>query len=75
MITLASLTKVTDALPEIGTKCLVYGTVAGWSVATFTDRNWTYGYKYPSAWFCKSGRQMSKKTITHWTPLPEVPEK
>lgn len=69
MITLSSLTKVTDALPEIGTKCLVYGTAAGWSVAVFTDRNRTYGYHYKTAWFCKSGRQMSKKTITHWVEL------
>lgn len=70
-ITLNNLTKVTDALPEIGTKCLVYGTAGGYTVAIFTDRNWTYGYKYKEAWFCKSGRQMSKKTITHWCELGE----
>ena len=70
-ITLSSLTKVTDSLPEIGTKCLVYSTAGGFTVAVFTDRNITYGYRYKTAWFCKFGRQMSKKTITHWCELGE----
>ena len=69
MITLSSLTSVTDGLPEIGTKCLVYSTQGGYAVAVFTDRNWTYGYKYKEAWFTKSGRQMSKKTIVGWVGL------
>lgn len=73
MITLSDLTSVTDGLPEIGTKCLVYSTAGGYTVAKFTDRNITYGYKYKEAWFTKSGRQMSKKTITHWLPLPDNP--
>lgn len=68
-IKLSSLTKVTDALPEIGTKCLVYSTAGGFTVAVFTDRNWTYGYHYKEAWFCKSGRQMSKKTVIAWVGL------
>lgn len=68
------LIKVTDSLPEIGTEVLVYSTLGGFSVARFTDRNWTYGYHYKTAWFTKSGRQMSKKTVTHWMELPERPE-
>lgn len=68
------LIKVTDALPEKETDVLVYSTLGGYSVAKFTDRNWTYGYHYKSAWFTKSGRQMSKKTVTHWAELPEPPK-
>lgn len=66
MITLNDLTKVTDALPEIGTKCLVYSTVGGYTVAKFTDRNSSYGYHRDEAWFTKNGRQMSKKTVAGW---------
>jgi hypothetical protein len=68
MITLSSLTKVTDGLPEIGTKCLVYSMVGGYTVAVFTDKIGTVG-RYKSAWFCKSGRQMSKKTVVGWVEL------
>lgn len=71
MITLSSLTKVTDGLPEKGTQCLVYSTQGGFTVARFTDRNWTYGYKYKEAWFCKSGRQMSRKNVVAWVGLEE----
>lgn len=71
MITLNDLTKITDALPEIGTVCLIYTTQGGYTVATFTDRNWTYGYKYKEAWFCKSGRQMSRKNVVAWVGLEE----
>lgn len=71
MITLADLTKVTDGLPEIGTVCLIYTVQGGFTVAKFTDRNITYGYKYPSAWFTKSGRQMSRKTVVAWVGLEE----
>jgi hypothetical protein len=73
-MTTDDLIKVTDRLPEKGTDCLVYSTQGGYSVAKFTDRNLTYGYHYKEAWFTKSGRQMSKKTITHWAELPERPE-
>lgn len=69
MITLADLTKVTDGLPDIGTMCLVSSTQGGYTVAKFTDRNITYGYKYKEAWFTKSGRQMSKKTVIAWVEL------
>lgn len=68
MITLNDLTKVTDGLPEIGTTCLVYSMVGGFTVATYTDRIGTVG-RYKSAWFCKSGRQMSRKTIVGWVGL------
>lgn len=69
MIKLSDLTKVTEALPEKGTKCLVYSTLGGYSVAKFTDWNSTCGYHYKEAWFCKSGRQMSKKTVIAWAGL------
>jgi hypothetical protein len=68
MITLSALTSVTDGLPEIGTKCLVYSTQGGYAVAVFTDRIGTVG-RYKEAWFCKSGRQMSKKTVVSWVGL------
>lgn len=68
MITLSSLTKISDGLPEIGTICLIYTVQGGYTVATFTDRIGTVG-KYPEAWFCKSGRQMSRKTIVGWVGL------
>lgn len=74
-MTNADLIKVTDRLPDKGTECLVYSTLGGYSICTFTDRNSTYGYRYKSVWFTKSGRQMSKKTITHWCYLPERPGK
>jgi carotenoid cleavage dioxygenase-like enzyme len=69
-----TLIKVTDHLPQKGTECLVYSTQGGFSICRFTDINSTYGYHYKEAWFTKSGRQMSKKTITHWAELPERPE-
>lgn len=69
MITLSDLTKVTDGLPEIGTVCLIYTVQGGYTVAKFTDRNITYGYRYESAWFTKSGRQMSRKTVVGWVGL------
>lgn len=68
MITLSSLTKVTDSLPEIGTKCLVYSTQGGFTVATYTDKIGSVG-RYKEPWFCKNGRQMSRKNITHWVGL------
>lgn len=68
-ITLSSLTKVTDGLPEIGTKCLVYSTQGGYTVATYTDRNSTYGYSWPEPWFVKNGRQMSRKNVVRWVGL------
>lgn len=70
MITLSSLTKVTDGLPDIGTKCLVYSTQGGYTVAKFTDKIGAVG-KYKSAWFTKSGRQMSKKNVVAWVELEE----
>ena len=70
-IKLSDMIKVSDRLPEKGTKCLIYSTVGGFTVTTFTDRNLTYGYHYKTAWFTKSGRQMSKKTVTHWVGLGE----
>lgn len=70
MITLSSLTKVTDGLPEKGTVCLIYTAQGGYTVAKFTDRIGTAG-KYKTAWFCKSGRQMSKKTVVAWVGLEE----
>lgn len=70
MITLNDLTKVTDGLPEIGTVCLIYTIQGGYTVAKFTDRIGTVG-KYKSAWFCKAGRQMSKKTVIAWVELGE----
>lgn len=73
-MTTADLIKLTDRLPEKGKEVLIFSTHSGFSVAEFTDRNWTYGYKYESAWFTKSGRQMSRKTITHWAELPGRPE-
>lgn len=69
MITLASLTRVSDALPEIGTKCLVYSTQGGYTVAKYTDRNSTYGYSWPEPWFVKNGRQMSRKNVVGWVEL------
>lgn len=69
MITLSSLTKVTEALPKIGTKCLVYSTQGGYTVAKFTNWNSTYGYHWDEAWFVKNGRQMSKKTVIAWVGL------
>ena len=69
-----TLIKVTDALPEIGREVLVYSTQGGFSTCRFTDWNRTYGYRYKEAWFTKSGRQMSKKTITHWCYLPDKPK-
>lgn len=74
MITLDDLTKVTDGLPEKGAQCLVYSTAGGFSVARFTDINSTYGYHYKEAWFCKSGRQLSKKTVVAWVGLEGKPE-
>lgn len=68
MITLSSLTKVTDSLPEIGAKCLVYSVQGGFTVATYTDRIGTVG-KYREAWFCKNGRQMSRKNVVGWVGL------
>lgn len=70
MITLSSLTKVTDGLPEKGTQCLVYSTQGGFTVAKFTDKIGTVG-RYKSAWFCKSGRQMSRKNVVAWVGLEE----
>lgn len=68
MIHLSTLTKVTDSLPEIGTKCLVYSTQGGFTVATFTDRIGTVG-KYREAWFVKNGRQMSRKNVVGWVEV------
>lgn len=65
---------VTDRLPEIGKQVLAYSTLGGWTVCKFTDRNTTYGYRYETAWFCKNGRQMSKKTVIAWCELPGKPE-
>lgn len=73
-MTTDDLIKVTDRLPEKGMTVLIFSPHSGFSVAKFTDRNSTYGYRYPEPWFTKSGRQMSKKTITHWAELPERPE-
>lgn len=70
-ITLSSLAKVTDSLPEIGTKCLVYSTQGGFTVATFTDRNSTYGYSWPEPWFVKNGRQMSRKNVVAWVEVTD----
>lgn len=64
-----TLTKVTDGLPEIGTQCLVYSTYGGYTVATYTDLNLTYGYRWPEPWFVKNGRQMSRKNIVAWVGL------
>ena len=69
MITLSTLTKVTDGLPEIGTKCLVYSTQGGFTVAVFTDRNRIYGYRWPEPWFVKNGRQMSRKNVVAWVEV------
>lgn len=69
MITLSDLTPVSQALPPIGTTCLIYTVQGGYTVAKFTDRNSTYGYHYKTARFCKSGRQMSKKTVVGWCEL------
>lgn len=67
--------KVIDRLPELGTHCLVYNKLGHQTITRFTDRNSTYGYHYKTAWFTKSGRQMSKANITHWMPLPPPPKK
>lgn len=64
---------VTDRLPDKHMWCLIYS-AGGISISRFTDQNSTYGYHYKETWFCKSGRQMSKKTITHWMELPGRPE-
>lgn len=69
MITLSSLTKVTDSLPEIGTKCLVYSVQGGFTVATYTNWNSAYGYHWPEPWFVKNGRQMSRKNVVRWVEL------
>lgn len=69
MIHLSDLTPVTDGLPDIGTICLIYTVQGGYTVAKFTDSNSTYGYHWPEAWFVKSGRQMSKKTVVAWVEL------
>lgn len=73
-MTTNDLIKVTDALPEKGQQVLVYSNQGGYTVAKYTDWNSTYGYHYDEVWFTKSGRQMSKKTITHWAPLPDEPK-
>lgn len=65
---------VNDQLPEIGNECLIINMFGGQSIARFTNRNITYGYHYKTAWFVKGSRQLSKKTITHWMPLPKPPK-
>lgn len=68
-IHLTDLTPVTDALPEIGTTCLIYTVQGGYTVAKFTDKNSKYGYRLKEPWFWKNGRQMSKRTVVGWCEL------
>ena len=65
---------INDRLPEKGMDCLVFTTSGCQQIARYTDRNSTYGYNYKEKWFRKGSRQLSKKTITHWMPLPEPPK-
>lgn len=68
-ITLSDLTPIAEALPEPGTVCLIYTVHGGYTVAKFTDRNSTYGYRLKEPWFWKSGRQMSKKNVVGWVEV------
>lgn len=66
MITLSDLTPVTQALPPIGTTCLIYTVQGGYTVAVYTDKIGTVG-KYKELWFRKGSRQMSK--VVGWVEV------
>lgn len=66
MITLSNLTPITEALPEIGTTCLIYTEQGGYSVATFTDKIGTVG-RHKEAWFRKGSRVV--KRVVGWVEI------
>jgi hypothetical protein len=62
MITLSSLTPITESLPPIGTTCLIYTVQGGYTVAVYTDKIGTVG-RHKEPWFRKGGRVMSKNVV------------
>jgi len=65
---------VKDRLPEWHGSYLVYGTNFGIKVCHYSDYDTTYGRRMKYTWFKNSGSShYSKKSITHWMPLPKPP--
>jgi hypothetical protein len=65
-IKLSDMVKVSDRLPEKGTQCLIYSTVGGFTVTTFTDRNLTYGFTKPPGSPSPDGRWVRRQWRTGW---------
>lgn len=66
MIHLTDLTPITEALPPIGTTCLIYTEQGGYAVAKYTDKIGTVG-KHKSAWFRKGSREIKK--VVGWVEV------